>query len=152
MLPRVSLFELEAAGKHYCEDDWDKLKDQHHSIDDLDLLRYCFSSAYTVALLHDSLGISMNDKRIGFANNTESVPFDWTLGALIFQSMLEPLESEINNLDEIVGDESVTYFSLFAVLLIALLAAFFVLQLRKPQLKTIYDLEKGRYIVTRVPR
>jgi apyrase len=90
--------------------------------------------------------------RIGFANNTESVPFDWTLGALIFQSMLEPLESEINNLDEIVGDESVTYFSLFAVLLIALLAAFFVLQLRKPQLKTIYDLEKGRYIVTRVPR
>ncbi|KAH8510291.1 hypothetical protein H0E87_008007 [Populus deltoides] len=150
LVPRVSLFELEAAGKHYCEDDWDKLKDQHHSIDDLDLLRYCFSSAYTVALLHDSLGVSMNDKRyycspctlalvllstffqylgkpscvengskldmvkvcrskpIGFANNTESVPFDWTLGALIFQSMLEPLESEINNLDEIVGDESVT--------------------------------------------
>ncbi|KAG6778145.1 hypothetical protein POTOM_017997 [Populus tomentosa] len=152
LVPRVSLFELEAAGKHYCEDDWDKLKDQHHSIDDLDLLRYCFSSAYTVALLHDSLGVSMNDKRIGFANNTESIPFDWTLGALIFQSMLEPLESEINNLDEIVGDESVTYFSLFAVLLIALLAAFFVLQLRKPQLKTIYDLEKGRYIITRVPR
>ena len=63
LVPRVSLFELEAAGKHYCEDDWDKLKDQHHSIDDLDLLRYCFSSAYTVALLHDSLGVSMNDKR-----------------------------------------------------------------------------------------
>ncbi|KAL3597688.1 hypothetical protein D5086_009325 [Populus alba] len=106
LVPRVSLVELEAAGKHYCEDDWDKLKDQHHSIDDLDLLRYCFSSAYTVALLHDSLGVSMNDTRIGFANNTESIPFDWTLGALIFQSMLEPLESEINNLDEIVGDES----------------------------------------------
>jgi apyrase len=90
--------------------------------------------------------------RIGFANHTGSVPFDWTLGAFIFQSMLEPLESEINNPDEIVGNESVTYFSLFAILLIALLAAFFVLQLRKPQLKTIYDLEKGRYIVTRVPR
>ncbi|KAG6763168.1 hypothetical protein POTOM_033706 [Populus tomentosa] len=152
LVPRVSLFELEAAGKHYCEDDWDKLKDQHHGIDDLDLLRYCFSSAYTVALLHDSLGISMNDKRIGFANHTGSVPFDWTLGAFIFQSMLEPLESEINYPDEIVGNESVTYFSLFAILLIALLAAFFVLQLRKPQLKTIYDLEKGRYIVTRLPR
>ncbi|KAF9684650.1 hypothetical protein SADUNF_Sadunf04G0140700 [Salix dunnii] len=152
LVPRVSLFELEAAGKHYCESDWDKLKDQHHSIDDLDLMRYCFSSAYTVALLHNSLGVSMDDKRIGFANNTEGVPFDWTLGALISQSMLEPLESEINNLDEIVGNESVTYFSLFAILLIALLASFFVLQLRKPQLKTIYDLEKGRYIVTRVPR
>lgn len=152
LVPRVSLLELEAAGKHYCENDWDKLKDQHHSIDDLDLMRYCFSSAYTVALLHNSLGVSMDDKRIGFANNTEGVPFDWTLGALIFQSMLEPLESEINNLDEIVGNESVTYFSLFAILLIALLASFFVLQLRKPQLKTIYDLEKGRYIVTRVPR
>ena len=90
--------------------------------------------------------------RIGFANHTGSVPLDWTLGAFIFQSMLEPLESEINNPDEIVGNESVTYFSLFAILLIALLAAFFVLQLRKPQLKTIYDLEKGRYIVTRLPR
>ncbi|KAJ6395510.1 hypothetical protein OIU77_020702 [Salix suchowensis] len=152
LVPRVSLLELEAAGKHYCENDWDKLKDQHHSIDDLDLMRYCFSSAYTVALLHNSLGVSMDDKRIGFANNTEGVPFDWTLGALIFQSMLEPLEAEINNLDEIVGNESVTYFSLFAILLIALLASFFVLQLRKPQMKTIYDLEKGRYIVTRVPR
>ncbi|KAJ6708195.1 ADENOSINE/GUANOSINE DIPHOSPHATASE [Salix viminalis] len=111
--------------------DWDKLKDQHHSIDDLDLMRYCFSSAYTVALLHNSLGVSMDDKRIGFANNTEGVPFDWTLGALIFQSMLEPLESEINNLDEIVGNESVTYFSLFAILLIALLASFFCITIAK---------------------
>ncbi|CAK7329205.1 unnamed protein product [Dovyalis caffra] len=98
-------YASEAAGKHYCEDEWDELRDQHRSIDDLDLLRYCFSSAYTVALLHDGLGISMNDKRIGFANHTGSVPFDWTLGAFIFQSMLQPLESEINNPDEIVGNQ-----------------------------------------------
>ncbi|TXG73425.1 hypothetical protein EZV62_002004 [Acer yangbiense] len=152
LLPSASLFELEALGQHYCENDWDKLKNQHRSIDDLDLLRYCFFSAYTVALMHDTLGIPMHDKRIGFSNHAGSIPLDWTLGAFIFQSMLEPLELEVENMDQIVGNESVTYFLLFAFLLIALLAAFFVVQWRKPQLKTIYDLEKGHYIVTRLPR
>lgn len=66
--------------------------------------------------------------------------------------MLEPLELEPGNMGQIVGNESVTYFSLFAFLLIAVLVTVFVLQWQKPQLKTIYDLEKGRYIVTRVPR
>ena len=66
--------------------------------------------------------------------------------------MLEPLEWEHNNLDQIVGNESVTCFSFFAFLLIAGFAVFFVLQSRKPQLKTIYDLEKGRYIITGVRR
>jgi apyrase len=55
-------------------------------------------------------------------------------------------------MSQIVGNESVTYFSLFAFLLIAVLVTVFVLQWQKPQLKTIYDLEKGRYIVTCVPR
>ncbi|KAF2322310.1 hypothetical protein GH714_010918 [Hevea brasiliensis] len=152
LAPRTTLFELEAVGQHYCENDWDELRSQHHGIDDMDLLRYCFSSAYMVALLHDSLGIPMNDKRIGFANYTGSFHLDWSLGAFILQSMLEPLDMEIDNLDQIVGNESVTYFSLFAFLLIVLLAVFFLLQWRKPQLKTVYDLEKGHYIVTRVPR
>ncbi|XP_057953728.1 probable apyrase 6 isoform X2 [Malania oleifera] len=151
LVPKASLSELETAGQHYCQDDWDKLKEQYHSIDDLDLSKYCFSSAYLVALLHDNLGISMDDKRVGFANGT-SVPLDWTLGAFILQTMLEPLELEQGNLGQTDGIESITYFSLFAVLLIVALAAYFVLKLRKPQLKTIYDLEKGRYIVTRVPR
>lgn len=62
-MPTASLFELEAAGQHYCEDDWEKQKNQHHSIVDSDLLKYCFSSAYMVALLHDSLGIPMDEKR-----------------------------------------------------------------------------------------
>lgn len=90
--------------------------------------------------------------RIGFANHTGSIPLDWTLGAFIVETMLEPLELEPGNMSQIVGNESVTYFSLFAFLLIAVLATIFVLQWQKPQLKTIYDLEKGRYIVTRVPR
>ncbi|XP_031248275.1 probable apyrase 6 [Pistacia vera] len=152
LVPRTSLFELEAFGKHYCENDWGILKNQHRGIDDLDLLRYCFFSAFTVALLHDSLGIPLHDKRIGFVNHTEKNPLDWTLGAFIFQSKLQSLELEREKLDQVVGNESLTYFSLFAFLLIVLLSAIFVLQWRKPQIKTIYDLEKGHYIVTRVPR
>lgn len=152
LIPKASLLVLEAAGQHYCEDDWSKLRIQHQNIDDLDLSRYCFSSAYMMALLHDSLGIPMNEKRVGFANHTGSIPLDWTFGAFIVETMLEPLELEPDNLGLIVGNESVTYFLLFAFLLTAVLAMFFVLQWQKPQLKTIYDLEKGRYIVTRVPR
>ncbi|THG15142.1 hypothetical protein TEA_005502 [Camellia sinensis var. sinensis] len=63
LAPTATLSELEAAGHHYCEDDWYQLKRKYHSTDDLDLLRYCFSSAYVVALLHDSFGIPMTDKR-----------------------------------------------------------------------------------------
>lgn len=63
LVPMISLIELEAAGKHYCEDDWFTLKSQHHSVDDLDLLKYCFSSAYMAALLHDSLKIPLDKRR-----------------------------------------------------------------------------------------
>ncbi|KAF5727557.1 apyrase 6 isoform X2 [Tripterygium wilfordii] len=93
---------------------------------------------YTVALLHDGIGITMNDKRVGFANNNGSIPFDCTIGACILSMVeleLEPLEPA--NMEQMVGNASVTYFSSFAILLIGLLAAFSVLQLRKPQLKTI---------------
>ncbi|KAM1100447.1 hypothetical protein ACFX15_006685 [Malus domestica] len=152
LVPTASLFELEAAGQHYCEDDWEKQKKQHHSIVDSDLLKYCFSSAYMVALLHDRLGIPMDEKRVGYANETGNILLDWTLGAFLVETMLEPLEWELDNMGQIVGNESVTYFSFFAFLLIAVFAVFFVLQSRKPQIKTIYDLEKGRYIITRVPR
>ncbi|XP_043711290.1 probable apyrase 6 [Telopea speciosissima] len=151
LVPKASLSELELAGVHYCEDDWSKLKEEHHGIDEVDLLRYCFSSAFIVALLHDSLRIPMDDKRIGFANEAGSSPFDWTLGAFILQTV-EPLESEPENLGHIVGNDTVTYLSLFAILFLAAIAAFYVSKWRKPQLKTVYDLEKGHYIITRVPR
>lgn len=51
------------AGQEFCEADWSKLKEKYHSLDEEDLLRYCFSSAYTVALLHDSLGVALDDQR-----------------------------------------------------------------------------------------
>lgn len=66
--------------------------------------------------------------------------------------MSEPLELDPGDLGQIAGNEWVTFLSLFAFLLIAVLVTLVVLQWQKPQLKTIYDLEKGRYIVTRLPR
>ncbi|KAJ4970568.1 hypothetical protein NE237_003667 [Protea cynaroides] len=151
LVPKASLSELEVAGVRYCEDDWSKLKEEHRGIDEVDLSRYCFSSAYIVALLHDSLGIHMDDKRIGFANQAGGTPLDWTLGAFILQTV-DPLELEPENLGHIVGNDTVTYVSLFVILILAVIAAFYVSKWRKPQLKTVYDLEKGHYIITRIPR
>lgn len=51
------------AGQQFCGEDWSKLKKKYHSLEEEDLLRYCFSSAYIVALLHDSLGVSLDDER-----------------------------------------------------------------------------------------
>lgn len=67
LIPKASLSELEVAGHHYCEDDWQTLKTKHSEVDDLDLLRHCFSAAHIVALLHDGLGIPMNDTRYCFS-------------------------------------------------------------------------------------
>ncbi|XP_028761963.1 probable apyrase 6 isoform X2 [Neltuma alba] len=61
--PRAFLSELMTAGQEFCEADWSKLKKKYQSLDEEDLLRYCFSSAYTVALLHDSLGVALDDER-----------------------------------------------------------------------------------------
>ncbi|XP_010922903.1 probable apyrase 6 isoform X2 [Elaeis guineensis] len=151
MAPRASLLNVEAAGRHYCEDPWVRLKEEHFGIDEMDLFKYCFSSAYIVALLHDGLGIPMDVKRIGFADPIVSAPFDWTLGAFILHTVVEPeLETEI--VTQIVGNDAITYIELFAILFMAILAALFLSNWRKPRFKTVYDLEKGHYIVTRVPR
>ncbi|XP_068658691.1 probable apyrase 6 isoform X4 [Aristolochia californica] len=150
LVPRASLLDIEAAGQYYCESGWVKLRNEHRGIGERNLLRYCFSSAYIVALLHDILGLPMNAKRIGFANHTVGPPLDWTIGAFILQTVVEP-ETESDTLAHIVGDDSVTHLSLFAIFFLAIVAAFYISKWRKPQLKTVYDLEKGHYIVTRVP-
>ncbi|KAK1319544.1 putative apyrase 6 [Acorus calamus] len=151
LVQKASLSDLESAAQQYCEDDWDKLKKTHDGIDEADLLRYCFSSVYMVALLHNGLGIPMDAKRIGFANPEGSVPLDWTLGAFILQTVAEP-EVELDNLGDIVGNDAVIYLSLFAFLFLVILAAFYVSRWHKPRLKTVYDLEKGYYIVKSVSR
>ncbi|KAK8604373.1 hypothetical protein V6N13_099317 [Hibiscus sabdariffa] len=83
---RAFLSDLMMAGQHFCGEDWSKLKKKHQSLDEEELLRYCFSSAYTVALLHDSLGIGLDDERISLPNQVENIPLDWALGAFILQT------------------------------------------------------------------
>ena len=89
----------------------------------------------------------------GFA--AASTLVDWRLGAFITQTLMEPPESEEVEkvVTHMIGNKSISYFVLFAILLVfVLLVAFFVMKLRKPQFKTVYDIEKGCYIVTLIPR
>ncbi|XWS69711.1 hypothetical protein CRYUN_Cryun04dG0202500 [Craigia yunnanensis] len=76
---RAFLSDLMMEGPHFCGEDWSKLKKKHQSLHEEDLLRYCFSSAYIVALLHDSLEIALDDERISFANQVENIPGPWEL-------------------------------------------------------------------------
>lgn len=149
--PKAFLPDLMVAGEQFCREDWSKLKHKYHSLDEEDLLRYCFSSAYIVALLHDSLGIDLNDQRIRFANNVRDIPLDWALGAFILQSTAEYVEHP-DWFVKVVSDDSPTLLSLIIISIFLMFTAWSVSKWRKPQLKTIYDLEKGRYIVTRIGR
>nr|KJB50646.1 hypothetical protein B456_008G180900 [Gossypium raimondii] len=149
---RASLSDLMMAGQHFCGEDWSKLKKKHQSLGEEELLRYCFSSAYIVALLHDSLGIALDDERISFANLVENIPLDWALGAFILQNMAKLDAQQIDWITTIISNDSPTLFSIIAVSAILMFIAWFILKWRKPELKTVYDLEKGRYIVTRIGR
>lgn len=111
-----------------------------------------YSSSFNVKdvfLVHQRKNLLL--VRVGFANQVGSAPLDWTLGAFIKQTAEEPETGPVN-VAHIIGDDTVTYLSLFAILCLVILAAFIIANFRKPKLKTVYDLEKGRYIVTRVSR
>lgn len=153
LAPRPFLSDMMVAGQQFCEEDWSKLKRKYQSLDEEDLHRYCFSSAYIVALLHDSLGIALDDGRIGYANEVDDIPLDWALGAFILQSTTDSnVEHNPNWIASIFGEDSSTLLALFAFFLMVMFTAWCVSKWRKPQLKTIYDLEKGKYIVTHVRR
>ncbi|XP_073105103.1 probable apyrase 6 isoform X3 [Elaeis guineensis] len=149
--PTSFLSDLMLAGEQFCGEDWLKLKGNYHSTDEDDLLRYCFSSAYIVALLHDSLGIALDEKRIGFANQVGGIPLDWALGAFIMQKMPKQSPEHSGWITAIVGNDS-SILSLFLVPSVLIMTAWTVSKWKKPQLKTIYDLEKGRYIIRQVNR
>ncbi|KAL4203135.1 hypothetical protein AMTRI_Chr01g126390 [Amborella trichopoda] len=149
--PRAPLSDFKMAGELYCGNDWSKLKEKNIEEDEEDLLKYCFSSAYIVALLHDALGVSMDDQRIRFMNQVGNVPLDWRLGAFILQSILEPDLPQEKPV-WILGKDFLTFFSLFAIFVLVIVIAFSLWKWNKPQVKTIYDLEKGHYIITRIPR
>lgn len=149
--PKTFLSELMVAGKQFCEEDWSKLKMKYPKLNDEDLHRYCFSSAYIVALLHDSLGVALDDKRIGYANQVNDIPLDWALGAFIFQIMNELDIGQLYQTKSILTMDSSMLSGLVFVIFL-LFSAYYVSKWRKPNLKTIYDLEKGKYIVTRIGR
>ncbi|KAG0471331.1 hypothetical protein HPP92_015877 [Vanilla planifolia] len=136
------LSDFESAGQHFCEEDWDNLKYKYQTFEADDFARYCFSSAYIVALLHDNLGIPMDDKsRLWFANQVDGIHLDWALGAFILQTK--------EHLGWAASIFHFNFFSLLGIITVFLLLMFFIwlmLRLQKPQLKTVYDLEKGRYI------
>ncbi|CAI9096599.1 OLC1v1032784C1 [Oldenlandia corymbosa var. corymbosa] len=151
--PQAFLSDLMVAGQRFCEDDWSKLKRKYNSLEEEDLRRYCFSSAYIVALLHDSLGIALDDQRIKYANQVEDIPLDWALGAFILQSTLAiDYEHYHPSIAAVIAGDSTSLLLLFAILLVLIFTGWIFSKCRKPQLKTIYDLEKGKYIVTRVNR
>lgn len=97
-------------------------------------------------------GLELLLARIKVANQVGSIPLDWALGAFILQTTAD---GDIQNHDwkaAIFSDESPTLLSLIGIFIILLFTAWSISRWRKPQLKTIYDLEKGRYITTRVAR
>jgi apyrase len=96
------LSDLMLAGEKFCHGDWSKIKNKYSSFNEGELLLFCFSSAYIIALLHDSLKLPMDHKRIDVANQIRGVPVDWALGAFIVHKSL--------NLTE-YSDSSVSYLN-----------------------------------------
>lgn len=79
------------------------------------------------------------------------VPLDWALGAFILQTTADLEGTHGNWLSTVLFSDS-HMFSLVAISILLLCLAWYVLKLRKPPLKTVYDLEKGKYIITRISR
>ncbi|KAF2939469.1 hypothetical protein DAI22_03g196800 [Oryza sativa Japonica Group] len=141
-----SLSDFVLAGEQFCNKDLSTLRKMYPDRSDDDFSRYCFSSAYIVALLHDSLGVPLDDKRIEYSNQVGDTQVEWALGAFI------------SNIKGVIVEPSATGRSahrsrpLLAVLLGVFLlgGALCLARWRKPKTKIIYDLEKGRYIITRI--
>ncbi|KAL6878389.1 hypothetical protein ACP4OV_012559 [Aristida adscensionis] len=140
-----SLLDFALAGEQLCNQDLSSLREKYPNHSDNDFSRYCFSSAYIVALLHDSLGVPLDDKRIEYSNQVGGTQVEWALGAFI--SLMQ---------NRTLGSSHTAARSTHSGQLLAVLGAFLVCGVllvsrwRKPKTKIIYDLEKGRYIITRI--
>ncbi|KAG5394994.1 hypothetical protein IGI04_024957 [Brassica rapa subsp. trilocularis] len=149
------LSNMISAGERFCGEDWSKLRVKDPSLEEEDLLRYCFSSAYIVSLLHDTLGVPLDDERVGFANQAgDDIPLDWALGAFILQTEASTSQhassSHLHWFYALFGIDSQTLLYFIGVPILMTVLVCLISKWRKPQLKTIYDLEKGRYIVSRI--
>ena len=82
----------------------------------------------------------------------DNTPLDWALGALILQTTAVTDGENHGLIASIVKDDFPNLVLLLGAATLLTFAGWYVLQWNKPYFKTIYDLEKGRYIVTRVSR
>ncbi|KAL2903908.1 putative apyrase 6 [Bienertia sinuspersici] len=146
------LSDLMEAGQQFCEDNWSNIRMKYSSLAEEDLLQYCFSSAYIVALLHDNLGIAFDDRRIGYTNQVENVPLDWALGAVILQTTGATNGANHGWISSLIGIDFPNISLIMVATTLLIFAVCYISHWRKPYFKTIYDLERGRYIVTRINR
>ncbi|WVZ57110.1 hypothetical protein U9M48_007543 [Paspalum notatum var. saurae] len=58
-----TLSDFVLAGEQFCNQDLSTLRKMYPNRSDEDFSLYCFASAYIVSLLHDSLGVPLDDKR-----------------------------------------------------------------------------------------
>lgn len=73
------------------------------------------------------------------------MPLDWALGALIVK--LSEDEEQVSHV-WLFSSGYVKVLSLLVLLSVGILVIWFIARWRRPQVTTIYDLEKGRYITT----
>lgn len=84
--------------------------------------------------------------RVRFTNKVHNVPLDWALGALIVKLGKDGEEETLHSWELSAG--YLRILSPLMLLSVGALAIWFIMRWRRPQLTTIYDLEKGRYITT----
>ncbi|CAA6665189.1 unnamed protein product [Spirodela intermedia] len=145
--PAALLSDFVAAGERFCGEDWMKLKRKYPSLEEDDLLRYCFSSAYIVALLHDGLGVALDDQSRKHTAGLGAgfLPDAGGGGGSSRDSGFWAAELDL-------GEGRFSLLRALVVFVVVVAMGWLAARWKKPQLKTIYDLEKGRYIVTRVTR
>lgn len=91
--------------------------------------------------------------RIAYANEVGSIPLDWALGSFLMLAAAAAAEAAEAGQSSWISGEGRSSSARVLVVVVAVVAmGWWAARWRKPQLKTIFDLEKGRYIVTRVTR
>lgn len=103
------LSDLMVAGEKFCHGDWSKIKNKYSSFDDGQLLLFCFSSAYIIALLHDTLKMPLGHKRIDVVNQIHGVPVDWALGAFIVQTTMNRTDIVHSKVEKTSSEDDLRY-------------------------------------------
>lgn len=82
------LGDLKEKGRAYCAENWDELKSKYltEREDEAALQKYCFSSAYMVALLDHGLGIPMME-HTEVAHSAGGTDIDWAVGSVVHDAL-----------------------------------------------------------------